>query len=147
MTLLFVLLALVIGALLPVQTGINSRLRKELGDPVLASLVSFVVGTICLSVSSVVMRVQAPTLASLSTAPAWAWLGGACGAIFIFAAIVLAPRLGVGTMIGLVVTGQMLMAIMIDHFGWLGLQPHPVNLWRAIGATLLLIGVMLIQKF
>jgi transporter family-2 protein len=60
---------------------------------------------------------------------------------------VLAPRLGVATTIALVVAGQMLAAVALDHYGLLGVPVRPVNAWRGLGAALLVAGVVLLRRF
>ena len=74
-------------------------------------------------------------------------MGGLCGANYIVIAILLAPRLGAATLIAVTVAGQMLVSILLDHFGLIGYPVHPMNVWRIVGAGLLLAGVGLIQKY
>jgi uncharacterized membrane protein YdcZ (DUF606 family) len=78
--------------------------------------------------------------------PLWAWSAGVFGAIFIGLGIFLAPQIGAGTFIALVVTGQMLASITFDHFGWLGLTQRPIDAPRLIGVTRLIGGVVLIRR-
>ena len=73
--------------------------------------------------------------------------GGICGAFYIVMTILLAPRLGAATLIGVSVTGQMLASLILDHYGLIGYPVHPVNVWRLAGAGLLLGGLVLIQHF
>jgi len=141
-------LALLVGSLLPFQAGINATLRRCLTEPTQAALISFTVGTIGLLVYCIVMQADLPSPAALADAPWWAWIGGGlCGAVYISLVIFLAPKLGTGTTFSLIVAGQMIMAMVLDHFGFLGFQTHPVTLLRLIGAALLVSGVFLIQKF
>jgi transporter family-2 protein len=88
-----------------------------------------------------------PALEKLAAAPWWIWVGGLCGANYIVIAILLAPRLGAATLIAVTVAGQMLVSIVLDHFGSVGYPVHPVNAWRIVGAGLVLAGVGLIQRF
>jgi bacterial/archaeal transporter family-2 protein len=77
--------------------------------------------------------------------PWWAWSGGVFGAAFILLAILLLPSLGAATLFALVIAGQVLAAVTLDHFGALGLTPHPMNAARLAGAALLIAGVVLIR--
>ncbi|HXF42235.1 MAG TPA: DMT family transporter, partial [Pyrinomonadaceae bacterium] len=79
--------------------------------------------------------------------PPIAWLGGLLGAFFVTATIFLIPRLGVALTFSLVVTGQMLITIIIDHYGFLGLEQKPINLQKALGIFLIIIGVFLVRRF
>ena len=76
---LYLLVCLVAGALMPLQAGVNAQLARWVGHPVTASLVSFAVGTLALLAYSVAVRPQLPPLASLASAPWWAWVGGLPG--------------------------------------------------------------------
>jgi transporter family-2 protein len=144
---LLLLSALVAGMLLPVQNGINAELRLVVGHPILAATIQFIGGTIALVVVSIAMRVPLPETGKLSAAPWWVWLGGLCGAAYIITALLLAPRLGAATLMAVSVAGQLLVSLILDHFGLIGYPLHPVNAWRLVGAGLLLAGVGLIQRF
>jgi transporter family-2 protein len=71
----------------------------------------------------------------------WAWSGGFFGALYIAVSIVLLPRLGAAFFIALLIAGQMIASIAFDHFGLLGLAPHPLDASRIFGALLLVRGV------
>jgi transporter family-2 protein len=87
------------------------------------------------------------TFGRLGSAPWWAWGGGLLGAFYLVASIVLAPRLGAGTTVALVVGGQMLAALVIDQFGLLRLPVHHASLPRVAGGVLVVAGVALIRLF
>jgi transporter family-2 protein len=55
-------------------------------------------------------------------------------------------QLGAAALIGLLVTGQMIASITIDHFGWLGLPQRPIDFPRLIGVALLIGAVVLIRR-
>ena len=140
------LIAIFIGALLPVQTGINAQLRTFLGHPITTALVSFGVGAIGLLVAVLSLGIQMPLGAAWSQTSWWQWTGGLLGAIYIAGAVVLAPRLGSGTLIAAVVGGQMVASLVLDHFGLVGFPEHPISGARLLGATLVILGVVLIQR-
>lgn len=143
---LLVLLALAVGALLPLQSGVNAQLRTSLGNPVLTALVSFLVGTLALFAVTLVVRAPVPAGASLARVPAWQWTGGLMGAAYIAAAVVLAPRLGATALVALVVTGQLVASLAMDHFGWVGYPVRPVDGLRVLGVVLLVAGVVLVVR-
>lgn len=139
--------ALVAGAILPIQAGVNAQLARPLGNAVLATLASFVIGTLVLVPYIGLTGIRWPSLAQLAAPSLWMWTGGILGAVYVTATIVLAPRLGAATMIGLIIAGQIFASLFLDHFGLLGFPVHPVNWMRITGAVLLVIAVFLIQKF
>lgn len=142
----FLLLALLAGALLPVQAGVNLQLRMVLGHPLAATLVSFVVGSVGLAALVGVLRVPVPIGAAWARSEWWHWVGGLLGAVYIVATIVVAPRLGAATLVAALVAGQMVTSIALDHFGWVGFSVHPIDPWRLVGAALIVGGVVLVQR-
>lgn len=142
----FLLLALLAGAILPLQTGINLQLRGALGQPLPAALVSFVVGTVGLAILVGALRVPVPLGEAWDRGAWWHWVGGLLGAVYVVASIVLAPRLGAATLVAALVAGQMAASLLIDHNGWVGFAVHPVNPLRILGAALVVGGVALVQR-
>jgi bacterial/archaeal transporter family-2 protein len=142
----FLLLAVLAGALLPVQTGINVQLRGLLGQPVAAALVSFVIGTLGLAALVALTRVPVTLDATWGRSAWWHWSGGLLGAVYIVATIVLAPRLGAATLIAALVAGQMAASLVVDHFGWVGFAEHQVTPLRLAGALLIVLGVVLVRR-
>jgi transporter family-2 protein len=143
---ILVLCAALIGVLLPVQAGVNAELRTTVGSPLGTAFASFLVGTIALGVVALLARTPVPDLRTLGGVPAWQWLGGLLGAVYITGAVVLAPRLGAATMIAAIVAGQMLSSVVLDHYGWVGFARHPATPARLVGAALVILGVRLIQR-
>ncbi len=143
---LFILLVLFGGAAAATQVVVNSQLRNWVGHPVLATFFSFLTGAVVLFVYVLALRIPRPELSKMLQAPWWVWLGGVLGAFYVFSTIVAAPKLGAAVLIGVAVTGQMLISLLLDHFGLFGLPRHPVSIWRLFGAGLLLLGVAIIRS-
>jgi transporter family-2 protein len=142
----FLLLALAAGVLLPVQAGLNAQLRSALGSPVAAALVSFLVGTAGLATVALLLRTPLPLGRAWAATTPWQWSGGLIGAVYVLAAIVLAPRLGAATLIAAVVAGQMMTSLVLDQYGLVGFPVHSLNPVRVLGAALVIAGVVLIQR-
>jgi transporter family-2 protein len=143
---LLYLLGLGVGVGLVVQVGMNSTLRALLGSPIVAAFISFLVGSLALGAYLVLMRTPLPLRAQFAAVPAWAWLGGVLGAFYVASSVIVGPRLGAATLLALVVLGQLMTSLLVDHFGWLGFAQHPLTLMRAGGALLLFAGVLLITR-
>ena len=146
-TYLYILLALAAGATVPTQAGINARLNFFTHSPILSAAVSFAVGTVVLIAYAAALRIGLPPLAGAAAHPWWIWTGGALGAFFVTAVIVLAAKLGATTMVAFVLAGQLVMSLALDHWGALGYPVHPVSVWRVVGAILLASGAYLIKRF
>lgn len=144
---IYLLCAAMAGAFLPVQAGVNSQLARWMQTPVQAALVSFAVGTLALFAYCVALRQPVPALGVMWQSPWWVWLGGLCGALYVTAATILAPRIGATLLLSASVAGQMIVSLILDHYGLLGLPQRPLSLWRALGVALVVVGVVVIRKF
>jgi transporter family-2 protein len=143
---ILLLTAVLGGVVLAVQVGVNVQLRNSLGDPITSTLLSFVVGTAGLALYAWIARAQWPSGSSLGQVPAWQWAGGLLGAVYVVSTILVGPPLGAATLLSLVVAGQMIAAMVLDHYGWLGFTQHSMNLWRVAGAGLLIVGTVLVLR-
>lgn len=143
----YILLALAIGLLLPIQVGINTELAQRVSSPVTASCISFAVGTIALVICLWVLRDPWPDLKTVSTLPKWLWLGGLIGAFAVFGGVVAGPKIGLLALVALVLTGQLVASLILDHNGWLGFPIREFSLGRISGSVLLLIAMLLIHKY
>jgi transporter family-2 protein len=139
------LLGVVAGLGLTVQVGMNSQLRKVLQSANLAALVSFTVGTLALIALIIVMRTPMPARDTIAAVPVWAWLGGLLGAFYVATSTIVAAELGATTLLGLALAGQLATALVVDHFGWLGLPENPITWTRIAGVALVGAGVWLVS--
>lgn len=126
------------------QAPTNAALARTSGSVVLAALVSFVIGSAALAAAWAAFDRTAPTM--LKGAPGWAWLGGFYGAGFVAAMAFAAPRLGLATALTIAIASQLATALLLDHFGLLGLKTDPVTLPRLAGAALVIGGVVLMRR-
>lgn len=147
---LYAVVTIVMGMLLALQAGVNAELRRWVGGPLRATFVSvvfsFTLAGATLAASSLLQRRPWPTAAHLASAPWWVWIGGVLGATYVAATVMLVPRLGAFLFLALVVVGQMLASLLLDHFGLVGLARQPITAGRALGAVLLVVGVVLCRR-
>lgn len=143
---LWILLAFLAGAFLPLQAGLNAKLGRALASPVQASMISFVVGAVSL-ILYILLTKQTISIEGLKSAPAIVWIGGLLGAFYVTVIILSFPQLGPGLTFGLVVAGQMIISAILEHFNILVAQPHPMNFMRFLGIVLVVVGVVLLRKF
>lgn len=139
------LLAAFAGAVVPFQSAINSNLARGLGHPLWATLASLLVSVLVLVPVILALRLPLPSLGFISKAPLWMWAGGAFGVCFVALAVMLLPRLGASGFVALALAGQVIASMLLDHFGLFGLVEKQLTLSRALGALLLIGGVVLIQ--
>lgn len=143
---LFLFLAFLTGIAISVQAGVNSNLRLALNNPLLASLISFGTGFFTLLLVHLSTGGSVPLLATLRSLAWWKWTGGLIGAVYVTTVILAVPRIGTANLVSLSVAGQLLAAIVLDHYGLLGFAQHPANGWRLLGMGLILAGVWLVVK-
>jgi transporter family-2 protein len=146
MSWLLVLGALALGALLPVQAGINARLATFVGGPIRAAVISFGVGMVLIVALSLVVT-RGIAGARSGHAPWWAWVGGSFGAAFVAGSTALAPRIGALNLFAAVVLGQAAMSALLDQFGAIGYRQHELGAGRIAGVVLLAAGVALVRIF
>ena len=143
----WVLLVFICGALLPLQAGLNTRLGKSIDSPIYASLFSCMVGALVVGCYLLFAK-QSFSWNGLKSASPYSWLGGGVlGAVYITATMLALPRIGMALTFGLVVAGQVLMAVLLDHLNVLVAEQHSINIWRLMGISLIIAGVVIVRKF
>ena len=133
------------GGATAMQAPTNARLAAAVGSPVNAAFVSFAVGTAALAVLAALFHTR-PDMAATRALPWYAWIGGLYGVVFVVAAAWSVPRLGVALTITLMVAGQLLISLVLDHFGALGVPREPISLGRLAGVGLVIAGVLLVRR-
>lgn len=140
---LMILIGVLIGIGLPMQTSINSRLKVSVGSPFLASLTSFTLGTIFLALITIVLDHSLTFSKTLFTSqPVWIWIGGFLGVIYLTSNILLFPKLGSVQTVIFPIMGQIIMGLVIDSFGLFDSIHKPLSLTRFFGALLVVGGVI-----
>src|SRR6185436_14981040 len=139
-------LGIAAGFGISIQIGMNTQLRRILGSAYSAALVSFLVGTAALVAVVLATRTTLPSRETFASIPLWAWFGGVCGAFYVAIYTIVADQLGAASLLALALAGQLAMAVVIDHFGWLGLPENPITWVRVAGIGLLAVGAWLITR-
>jgi bacterial/archaeal transporter family-2 protein len=139
-------LAFFLGGLLPIQVGVNAELAKYINSPILAALVSFLVGGVCLILGTLMFKAPFPTLNQVISLPIWLWGGGMIGAAVVLGSILAGPKIGALALVSLLLAGQLVVSILIDHYGWLGFPIQKMNIQRFLGILLLVGGFLLVRK-
>jgi transporter family-2 protein len=141
---LYLLVAIAAGAGLAVQLVVNTQLRLTAGSALWAAVIQFCVGLTALLVATAALR-ERIAVPALSRAPWWAWIGGLFGATYIVVSVLLSRRLGAAVLLASTVVGQLVAALAIDHYGWLGAPVYRLSPTRVLGAALLVAGVIMMR--
>ena len=136
---------LLAGAATALQGPTNAKLVTAVGSPLNAAFVSFAVGTVALGVLAMILQAR-PDVGAMKALPWWAWMGGLYGCAFVVSAAWGVPRLGVATTITVMIAGQLLLSLALDHFGALGDEKQPLSLGRIAGVALVIGGVVLVRR-
>lgn len=143
---IWILLVLIAGTFLPVQGALNTKLGVAAQSPIHASMISFIIGALSVVLYVLITR-QSFSLVGLKTAPAYVWLGGILGAMYVTIIILAFPRLGPALAFALLVAGQMITSLLMEHFDILVAQQHTITPWRLGGVALIIVGVILVRLF
>ncbi len=147
MFVILVLFAFALGVTAVVQVGINADLRALVGNPYQTALISTTVSTVSLILISLfVYHRPYPDGQVFRDMPWWMWTGGIIGAFFVAGTAALVTRLGGSVLFSLIILGQLVGAVVLDHYGWFGVDKHPISLPRTAGIILVLVGAIIVRR-
>lgn len=139
----YLIIALAAGVALATQSAINTQLAKAMsGEAVIATFISFAVGTIVLFFIAWVKTDLWGNLSTVPSQPWWKLIGGVLGAVVVFTTVLLAPKLGITAMLFFIIVGQLITATTIDHFGLIGMPIREVNITKLIGLIIVAFGLV-----
>lgn len=139
----YLIIALAAGVALATQSAINTQLAKAMsGEAVIATFISFAVGTLVLFFIAWVKTDLWGNLSTVPSQPWWKLIGGILGAVVVFTTVLLAPKLGITAMLFFIIVGQLITATTIDHFGLIGMPIREVNITKLIGLIIVAFGLV-----
>lgn len=143
---ILVICAVVVGMLLPIQAASNAGTAKYLGDVSYAALLSFLIGTILIGAYILVLKPSLNSQLPDLSPRRYILFGGLISIVYTLAITYLSPSLGVGNTLFTIIVGQMLAALIVDHFGIFDSIKHEISLKRMFGVCLMLAGLYLAKK-
>jgi bacterial/archaeal transporter family-2 protein len=144
-SLLFWAIAFLMGVVTAIYLPMNGVVAKHVGSALLANIPFYLLGTLTtLLLASATGNFSA--VARFREVPSYLYLSGVISAFLVFGSSFLLPRLGAGRFFVLFVAGQILMALVVSHFGLLASPKDPISLKKTIGAVLLIVGVTLATR-
>jgi bacterial/archaeal transporter family-2 protein len=142
---IYIFLAAMTGAFIALQASANGKFRHNLGNPWWPAFLS-ICGTIITAILLMaIFRPEVPSAEAFKSTQWWNWIGGPLGAMIVLSGAALSRELGAGAFIALVVGGQMICAVLLDHFALMGLPEVRITWGRALGVVLLIAGVCCIK--
>jgi bacterial/archaeal transporter family-2 protein len=151
---IFALLAAGAGACIALQASANGKFRQNLfpsadpsdhRGPAWAAFFSICGTFACAILAMALLRPSLPGKEAIQSTQWWNWIGGPLGALIVLAGAALLPRLGAAPFICLVVAGQLICSVVLDHFGLMGLPVTAINGWKVLGVALVIGGVVCIK--
>lgn len=144
---MLLVLAMLVGAIVPAQTAVNTRLRVAVGAPIAAAMLSFAVAVVTATVlCGVSTSTLIPDITPAFSEPWWIWLGGFMGVMFIAGNIVLFPQLGPVQTVIMPILGQVIMGLLVDQFGLFSSPKVDVSAVRMLGALTVVLGVAMVLE-
>ncbi|GLB46337.1 membrane protein [Philodulcilactobacillus myokoensis] len=145
MEIIYIIIGILVGIALPLQTSSNSGLRFKVKSPYLAAMIAFIIGTIFLGIVTLISgQPLGVPMSLIQSQPAWIWIGGVLGLIAGTSNILLFPHLGAIQTVIMPIVGQIIFSMLVDNFGWFDLPTHPFTFLRLIGIIVLLVGILMI---
>jgi transporter family-2 protein len=142
---IFALLAIGTGCCIALQASANGKLRHTIESPLFASYFSICGTILTATVAMLLIRPPLPYLEKVRETQWWNWIGGPLGMMIVLAGATLTRELGAGLFIALVVGGQLLCSLCLDHFALMGLNQQAISPGRVLGAVLVVAGVVCIK--
>lgn len=140
------LLALFAGSVIAVQAAMNAQLGVILKNSMIGTSIAFLTSFIFTFVALLLSAKYYPTTGEIKSVPIYLWFsGGLLSAFGVGLFYYLIPKMGVGAMMSFALTGQILVAMLISHFGWFNLPIKQVDFLKLIGAGLLISGLVIIN--
>lgn len=141
--LLIILIGLIGGIAVGLQAPMASMITQRLGT--LESVFIVHLGGALIALLPLLFY-GGGKLAQWKELPWYTLLAGAFGLVVLGAISYMIPRVGVAAAVITIVAGQMLVSTVLDHYGWLGGMGRPMDLTRAIGLAVVLVGVWFTVK-
>jgi transporter family-2 protein len=141
----YIAAAIAIGGFIAIQPALNGELARRVGSMFGAIFLSVTLSFVLALVAFLILRPPL-ALSALPSVPVWVWLNGFIGFGFVVGTLWLAPTLGGAVLFASIVAGQMIVAVIADHYGFGGYNTEGIDAWRIAGIVLVVGGVLAFQR-
>jgi len=137
----------IVGIIGGIAVGVQSPIAGAMGQRVGGTASSLIVHMSGMILSAILLWLKGgEKIREWQTLPWYMLIAGVFGVILYQTINFTLPKLGSTLMITLIITGQLITGVVIDHFGWLGVAQRSIDLPRILGMCALLLGGYLISK-
>lgn len=141
----YISMAIIVGFALPIQGIINSKLGFLMSHPMHSTLISYIGGVVACLLFLAIFHPVFPEIRSFQNIDWYLYLGGFLGAVFVSGMLYIIPKIGATNMLAAAIVGQLIMSMILDHFGILGVQQIRISTPRVLGVVCLFVGLFLIK--
>ena len=138
-------LTVFLGIVLTVHLSMNGKVGAVIGNPRVGNALFWCIGALT-ALAIGLSGWQSGALSGLRQVNPLLLTAGAMGATLVFGIAWIIPQIGAQQMTVMLLTGQILSAMLLSHFGWLGSPVQPVSLMNIMGAALMIGGVFLATR-
>lgn len=139
------LLGMMSGCLIALQAVTNGILNAKMASVLWSAAILFGLGFTALLLLALVFEPYHPVMSNLKGVPVWSLVGGLVVGCYLLTITSIAPKLGVPLALLAVILGQIVFAMLIEHFGLLGVSVHAITMKKIIGLALVTSGIYLIR--
>lgn len=132
------------GVGIPIMATMNGALGLKIGSPFAASVILFLLAFLVALVATLVNGI--PAQAGFISAPKLLMLAGVFVAFYIISITTIGPIIGIGQAVFIVLLGQIVSTIVIDHYGWLGVPVTKIEARKILGVILMIAGIYLSRR-
>ena len=138
---ILILASLFMGSILSVYLPMNSAVSRYLGSAITANITFFIIALIS-AVTIFIIWGDYETIKKINEVPYWLYLSGAVSALMVLGTTYLIPKVGIRQFFILVVSGQILCAIIMSHYAFLGTPRDPISIKKLVGALMVILGAV-----
>lgn len=139
---LFYFFVILLGIVLDVHLAMNSVVGGALRNPRVGNALFWCIGAAA-ALAIGVTKWDAGALRGLKAVNPVLLTAGALGACLVFAIVWLLPQVGARAMFLNLLAGQVLGAMVLSHYGWLGSPIQRISLLNLVGAGVMILGAFL----
>lgn len=144
---LMTVMAFIGGICLAMQAAYSTQLGHLLKKPLIASISTYSSGALFAIVFVLLFAKDMISLQDAKQVPWYLWfIGGLFSVTGITIYYLVIPKIGIGKMMALGLSGQLIFSVVAGHFGWLDLPVEPITFKRLIGVTAMMLGVFFITS-
>lgn len=116
-----------------------------LGHGIRSAMFNFLTGCLVFLPFFIALPEGTEALRGMKKAPFYLYFAGPLGAIYVVGSILITPKIGLSLFFVMLVFGQLVVAMLFDHFGWMGFPVNRFGWLKLVGGALVIVGTIMLQ--